>query len=169
MGIQILNKDVSVISSVIITPKASISSILGTTGWAGGGEFAPGDFAFTDGNTGYTTNTVTFTKSGRLYIEGVASGEQESYGYLNGQQMFFWNTSADALTYPNQFNDLIGGYGDLFYFGIYGVFDVSIGDTMYFENYGSAVPFGSVGTATFRINSFRGTIIDSFTATWVGI
>ena len=36
MGIQILNKDVSVISSVMVTPKASIGSIFGTTGWAGG-------------------------------------------------------------------------------------------------------------------------------------
>ena len=37
MGIQILNKDVSVISSVMVTSKASIGSIFGTTGWAGGG------------------------------------------------------------------------------------------------------------------------------------
>jgi hypothetical protein len=37
MGIQILNKDVSVISNVMGKPKASISSIFGTTGWAGGG------------------------------------------------------------------------------------------------------------------------------------
>jgi hypothetical protein len=37
MGIQILNKDVSVISSIAGTAKASIGSIFGTTGWAGGG------------------------------------------------------------------------------------------------------------------------------------
>ena len=36
MGIQILNKDVSVLSSVMGKPKASIGSIFGTTGWAGG-------------------------------------------------------------------------------------------------------------------------------------
>ena len=41
MGVQILNKDVSVISSVIVTPKASISSILGTIGWAGGVDVTP--------------------------------------------------------------------------------------------------------------------------------
>ena len=35
MGIQILNKDVSVISSVMGKPKASIGSIFGTIGWAG--------------------------------------------------------------------------------------------------------------------------------------
>ena len=37
MGIQILNKDVSVVSSVIGKLKASIGNILGTTGWSGGG------------------------------------------------------------------------------------------------------------------------------------
>jgi len=37
MGIQILNKDVSVISNVMGKLKASIGSIFGTTGWAGGG------------------------------------------------------------------------------------------------------------------------------------
>ena len=37
MGIQILNKDVSVISSVMGKLKASIGNIFGTTGWAGGG------------------------------------------------------------------------------------------------------------------------------------
>ena len=65
MGIQILNKDVSVISSVMGKPKASIGSIFGKIGWASGGGFAPGDFTFNDGDVPYTTNTVTFTKSGR--------------------------------------------------------------------------------------------------------
>lgn len=37
MGVQILNKDVSVISSIMGRPKANISSIWGATGWSGGG------------------------------------------------------------------------------------------------------------------------------------
>lgn len=37
MGVQILNKDVSIISSVLNKPKASISSIFGIGGWSGGG------------------------------------------------------------------------------------------------------------------------------------
>jgi hypothetical protein len=169
MGIQILNKDVSVVSSVLGKPKANITSILGKTGWSGGTPFVPGDFNFADGTVDYTTNTVTFTKSGRLYIEGVADGEQASYGYLNGQLMFFYGTSASAIANPNQFNDFNGAYGDLFSFGRYGVFDVTIGNTMYFENTDAGDPFGSsVGTATFRITSFTGTLIDSFTATVVG-
>ena len=41
MGIQILNKDVSIISNVMGKPKANIGSIFGTTGWAGGGDVTP--------------------------------------------------------------------------------------------------------------------------------
>ena len=37
MGIQILNKDVSVISGVMGKAKASIGNIFGKTGWSGGG------------------------------------------------------------------------------------------------------------------------------------
>jgi hypothetical protein len=36
MGIQILNKDVSLISSIAGIPKASIGSVGGKTGWVGG-------------------------------------------------------------------------------------------------------------------------------------
>ena len=36
MGVQILNKDVSVVSSVLGKLKASIGNILGKTGWSGG-------------------------------------------------------------------------------------------------------------------------------------
>ena len=41
MGIQILNKDVSIISSVMGKLKANIGNIFGTTGWAGGGDVTP--------------------------------------------------------------------------------------------------------------------------------
>ena len=167
MGIQILNKDVSVLSNVMGKPKASIGSIFGTTGWAGAVPFVPGDFNFADGNTDYTTNTVTFTKSGRLYIEGSSSGEVIAAGYLNGQQMFWYATTASAITYPNSFNEDTGGYPELMYFGQYGVFDVNIGNTMYFNVGGSSYPFGDVGIVNFRITSFTGTLIDSFTGTLV--
>ena len=170
MGIQILNKDVSIISSVMGKPKANIGSIFGTTGWAGANPFVPGDFAFNDGDitgVGYTTNLVTFTKSGRLYIEGYSNnGNIEAYGHLNGQQMFWYPTSGSAITNPNQFNDFNNAYPDLMGFGRYGVFDVVVGNTMYFE-LGNIDPFtGDVGTVTFRITSFTGTLIDSFTGTY---
>ena len=50
------------------------------------------------------------------------------------------------------------------YFGRYGVFDVNIGNTMYFSVFGGT-PFDAVGDVSFKITSFTGTLIDSFTAT----
>ena len=41
MGIQILNKDVSIISNVMGKPKANIGNIFSKTGWAGGGDVTP--------------------------------------------------------------------------------------------------------------------------------
>jgi hypothetical protein len=168
MGIQILNKDVSVISSVMGKPKASIGSIFGTTGWAGGVPFVPGDFAFTDGNTDYTTNTVTFTKSGRLYIQSTGqSGEMDLKGYLNGQLMYFWSSDTNAIAYPNTSNDSGGALANLA-IELWGVFDVSIGNTMYFTAIGSGSPVGDLCQVNFRITSFAGTLIDSFQASKSG-
>ena len=167
MGIQIINKDVSVVSSVLGKPKANISSILGKSGWSGGGAFVPGDFNFANGNVTYTTNTVTFTKSGRLYIEGYSNQSAiTAYGFLNGVSMNFFTSTAGANANPNSF---AGGSGvsGLIYFSRYGVFDVVPGNTMYF-NIVNTEPPADVGTITFRITSFTGTLIDSLTATWVG-
>ena len=169
MGVQILNKDISVVSSVLGKPKASINNVINTNGWIAAVPFVPGDFNFADGTVSYTTNTVTFTKSGRLYIEGYSdNGNIGANGYLNGQLMYFYNNSAAAITNPNQFNDLSGANSSLMYFSRYGVFDVSIGNTMYFS-LGNENPFtSSVGYVSFRITSFTGTLIDSFTGTFVG-
>jgi hypothetical protein len=125
--------------------------------------FVPGDFNFADGTTTYTTNTVTFTKSGRLYIEGVGGemGSIYAIGYLNGQQMRWHATSAAAIANPNSF---IIGFSEFFY-AQYGVYDVVPGNTMYFINYDSGEPFADVANAYFRITSFTGTLIDSFTVT----
>ena len=169
MGIQILNKDVSVLSNVMGKPKASIGSIFGTIGWASGGGFAPGDFAFNDGDVPYTTNTVTFTKSGRLYIQG-SSGEGliTAYGYLNGQLMYFYGNSATAIAYPNTFNSSTGGYSQFITMATYGVFDVVVGNTMYFNLSSDDEAGYDTGNISFRITSFAGTLIDSFTGTYSG-
>ena len=44
MGVQILNKDVSVISSILSKPKANIGNVGGIGGWAGGGPASQGPF-----------------------------------------------------------------------------------------------------------------------------
>jgi hypothetical protein len=55
MGVQILNKDVSVISNVIGKLKASIGNILGKTGWSGGGAASQGPLAGTPPATNNTS------------------------------------------------------------------------------------------------------------------
>jgi hypothetical protein len=167
MGIQILNKDVSVLSNVMGKPKASIGSIFGTTGWAGAVPFVPGDFTFTDATVKpYTSNTVTFTKSGTLYIYGTGDGNMEWSGnvYLNGSAtpLIAWQYAAYAIT-NKQTGD---GSGSFMNFGPYMVVDVNVGNTMYFTVGASGFPAATTGTITFSINNFSnngGTVIDTFT------
>ena len=168
MGIQILNKDVSVVSSVLGKTKANISSILGKTGWSGGVPFVPGDFNFNNGESPYISNTVTFTKSGTLYIYGADDGNMEwsGYVYLNGSAtpLIAYITAASAITYKQTGG---GGGGDLFmYFADYIVVDVNVGNTMYFDIGAEGFPAESTATITLSINNFSnngGTVIDTFT------
>ena len=174
MGIQILNKDVSIISNVMGKPKANIGNIFSKTGWAGGGgggtPFVPGDFNFTDANSfPYTSNTVTFTKSGTLYIYGTSDG-QIDWGaepvVLNQTELTVYSQAADAITYKQTVN----GIKALIEVGPYLVVDVNVGDTMYF-NVGNSGGAASSATITFSINNFSnngGTVIDTFTATYSG-
>lgn len=71
MGVQILNKDVSIISTILSKPKANIGNVFGIGGWAGGVVgFVSGDFNFSDviGAGGGGTNTQISPKTGTLYI-----------------------------------------------------------------------------------------------------
>jgi hypothetical protein len=167
MGVQILNKDISVISSVMVTPKASINNVINTSGWAAAVPFVPGDFNFNNGEENpYTSNTVTFTKSGTLYIYGADDGNMEWSGnvYLNGSAtpLIAWQFAASAIT-----NKQTGeGSGQFMYNGDYIVVDVNVGNTMYFTVGAGGFPAESTATITLSINNFSnngGTVIDTFT------
>ena len=181
MGIQILNKDVSVISSVMVTPKASIGSIFGTTGWVvGGGGFVPGDFTFTDGTVLYTTNTVTFTKTGTLCLEGVwVSGENliRSYGGYNTApdtwNMIWYNDTSSALLYKQtapyeNTNGYLSKNSPLGEPLCYAVIDVTSGSTLKFQlgRGGSPSATGS-GFINIYNSLFSGTLVDTITVTQV--
>jgi hypothetical protein len=175
MGIQILNKDVSVISSIAGTPKASIGNLFGKTGWVGaigGVPFVPGDFNFADTTANpHTSNTVTFTKSGTLYIYGTSDGNKDwaAAVYLNGSATPLKShyLAANAITYKQTGV----GSGTFMYHGAYIVVDVNVGNTMYFTTDASGPPVPTTGTITFSINNFSnngGTVIDTFTNTVTG-
>lgn len=169
MGVQILNKDVSVISSVLGRAKAGISNVGGIGGWAGGGGgggFQPGDFNFNDTSVfgAGSTNTVTFTKSGTLFISVPQSVDANmnlicNFSKNSPATLGFFDNEMDAIGYVD---DPYGTGGAVFAApNWYAVCDVEIGNTMYFD-FANEFGGGDAGTTiTFRINSFTGTIIDT--------
>jgi len=60
MGVQILNKDVSLISSIANVAKAQISNVGGIVGWAGGGDVTPNPTP-NWANIGYDDNNALST------------------------------------------------------------------------------------------------------------
>jgi len=171
MGIQILNKDVSVISSIAGTAKASIGSIFGTTGWAGGGGF---DFVFLSGTDG-NTNTVTFTKTETLYLQLDATAEPEVFsvsGDVNGyslQNLIRWyTTQADAISYKQ--TQVVSSSLDPIIVGFatgrkYAVIDIVSSNTMTLSMGGGGGgynPGSAYGTTlSFKNGGFAGTVVDT--------
>jgi hypothetical protein len=164
---SIIGVDINSITSIAGVSTANISNFMGISGLFAGGTFEPEDFDFEDGDVGYTTSTITFTKSGRLYISATQGSSISAFGYLNNTQMFFLGSQRSAEANPNQFDD-INGDPYLGYFSYYGIFDVNVGDEMYFQlNTEEASTNGEI-TVEFRIDGFDGTLISSFTATYSG-
>jgi hypothetical protein len=171
MGIQILNKDVSVISSIAGIPKANIGSIFGTTGWVGGGDF---DFVFLSGTEG-NTNTVTFTKTETLYLQLDVTAEPEIFdvfGNVNGDSLQnyirWYTTQADAILYKqtqsvsNILDEKVHGYAGS---RPYAVIDIVSGNTMTLsmgDGGGGYDPGAAYGTTlSFKNGGFAGTVVDT--------
>lgn len=83
MGIQILNKDVSVISSVMVTPKANIGSIFGTTGWV-----APIDDDAAAFFSRVTAAGGTLTTTEQTAVETLVS-QLKSFGIWNSMRAIY--------------------------------------------------------------------------------
>lgn len=134
------------------------------------GGFQPGDFSFDDVtfswvSEGYT-NTVTFNKSGTLYIKGIPTSNLiGSNCNVNTFLLDFWLSEGMAISNADSF----GGFGDgvFLYSPLYAVINVNVNDTMNFYFYNAdGSPFSTDNaTVELRIGSFNGTLIDSFTVT----
>lgn len=135
----------------------------------GGGTFEPGDFTFNNILVDETTNTVTFTKSGRLCITGIPEiGELGCKCFINNTDKGFFISQDAATLNPNVNYD--SGEGIFVYNAPFGVFDIEIGDTMYFiANNEGGSPVSDFATVTFYLDTFDGTVITSFTITKEGI
>jgi hypothetical protein len=74
MGVQIINKDVSVVSSIIGKLKASIANVIGKTGWSGGGAASQGPLAGTPPATVNTSvGTANWTGLANLFSATLSS------------------------------------------------------------------------------------------------
>jgi len=121
MGIQILNKDVSIISSVMVTPKANIGSVGGITGWgivtdnllinldAANTQSYPGSgTTWNDisgnGNNGTLINGPTFNSSngGSIVFDGVDDIVTTTYVSTNTYTFSAWfKTNVVSSGYRN--------------------------------------------------------------------
>jgi len=99
MGIQILNKDVSVISSIAGTAKASIGSIFGTTGWAGGGDVTPNAVNWANvSTTSYEASTYTYSEKQITGINQTITLQVEiSNTAAGGTLYYFVSSNASAI------------------------------------------------------------------------
>lgn len=116
MGIQILNKDVSVVSSVIGKLKANIGSILGKTGWSGGSDVIPDPLNWTNitGEGFGQTNTQTIAGINvpiTLRIESDYNGGGQSNIFVNDVE---YNMADDFGN--DGFHNQIVNNGDIIYF-----------------------------------------------------
>ena len=108
MGVQILNKDISVITSVVEKPKASISSILGTIGWAGGGvDVTPNPTPnwpdATASGIGISVSSAMIQITGitqniTMSISFTPTAAVDNFQYSNGTSSTFINNTVTNLT-----------------------------------------------------------------------
>lgn len=175
MGVQILSKDVSLISSIGGIAKASIGNVEGITGWAGGGGgFQPGDFdfVFLSGTMGQS-NTVTFTKTATLYLQLDASTEPNYMsitGYVNSSTLAnvirWYTTEADAILYKQ--TETITNFSDPRLTGYvgssrrYAVIDIITSNTLTLQFSYDGDPSIASGTIlSFKNSGFAGTVVDT--------
>ena len=150
------------------------------TSWVGGGGgFVPGDFDFVFlSGTRDGTNTVTFTKTGTLYLQIDVTAEPNIFlvnGTVNGNSLQnyirWYTTQADAILYKQ--TEVVVSYQDPKIGGYatgrkYAVIDIVIGNTMTLNmgddpgGYNPAVAYGS--TLSFKNSGFAGTVVDTLVA-----
>jgi hypothetical protein len=163
MGIQILNKDVSVISSVMGKPKASIGSIFGTTGWAGGGDVTPNP---TPNWADIIYSNVQFPLVAVQQIQGVTSTINLEVSRSSGGFNMYYkiDNSAPAWTNGGPLNPItFAGWTQIMSFPV--VINVSNNQYVSFGCSGEFIT--TTASITVKNNSDSAITLDTFTATLV--
>ena len=148
MGVQILNKDVSLLASVNGKAKANISSIFGATGWAGGG----GGPDVTPNPTPNWEEQGTFAGiTDTVQILGITQPIelQITYSEPSLQSVNCWYGSTNP---PTNFAELTSD-------GIVGILP---NDYVYFEK-GFISPSTFIATITVTNITDNSTVLDTFT------
>jgi len=161
MGIQILNKDVSVISNVMGKPKASIGSIFGTTGWAGGGDVTPNPTPNWADISNYSSSPSTVAVQ---QIQGITTTINLEVSRSGDVFKIYYNIDNSAPAWTNggtNFNNLTG-WTEITSFPVV----ISVSNNQYVSFSVGAVFFGQDSTATITVknNSDSATTLDTFTA-----
>jgi hypothetical protein len=162
MGIQILNKDVSVISSVMGKLKASIGSILGTTGWAGGGDVTPNP---TPNWADIYYNNTQFPLVAVQQIQGVTSTINLEVSRSSGDFNMYYkiDNSAPAWTNGGILNPItFVGWTQIMSFPVV----INVSNNQY-VSFGCSSFNNTTATITVKNNSDSAITLDTFTATLV--
>ena len=163
MGIQILNKDVSIISNVMGKPKANVGNIFGTTGWAGGGDVTPN--AVNWANVYDDSDNATYTYSERQItgINQTITLQVEVTNYGGGGLYYFVSSNASAIVTGDATSATSPiGFGmnsiPLYFPAFSGSFTVTNNQ---YVTFGTAGGFSS-GTVTVKNQSDSNTTLDTF-------
>ena len=161
MGIQILNKDVSIISSVMGKPKANIGNIFGTTGWAGGGDVTPNPTPNWANVTDPSTQSATVAVQ---QIQGITSTINLEVSRSGDVFKIYYKIDNSAPAWTN------GGPGDpnptwtqITSFPV--IINVSNNQYVSFGCRPSINLQNATSTITVKNNSDSAIILDTFTAT----
>mgnify|MGYP003654156573 CR=1 FL=1 len=165
MGIQILNKDVSVISSVMGKAKASIGSIFGKTGWSGGGgaDVTPNptpnwaDISI-DENTGLYTTAVQ-------QVQGISSPITLELSINNASFItIYYKVDGSAPSWTNggtQWDGNSIGWTQIISFPV----TFSVSNNQYVSFGCTSLSLAVIRTLTVKNNSDGAATLDTFTAT----
>ena len=165
MGVQILNKDVSLISSITGIAKANIANVGGVTGWTGGGADVIPNPTPNWGDIGYNGVTGIFDYR-QAQIQGISSNITLKLTYNEntvGEIYYYITTDANYITTISDVNPPTG-QPDSFT-------RILSSDSLVVSN-GEYIIFGlesnfATGTESIQVlnNSDGNTLLDTFNAT----
>ena len=161
MGIQILNKDVSIISSIGGIAKASIGNVGGLPGWTGGGDVTPNAVNWAD----VTDPTSSAIIVGVQQIQGITSTINLEVSRSGDVFKIYYKIDNSAPTWTNggPFFSSFTSWTEIISFPV--IINVSNNQYVSFGCGPSFFGQNATSTITVKNNSDSAITLDTFTAT----